>query len=242
MTTFQNQVAIVTGASRGIGQAIALALAAQGAAVGLVGRQVQTLEQVAAQARTTAPAVSVYPFDLRQDAQISRLKEQVRADFGRVDILVHSAGVLACGPVHSAPVAEFDWQYQVNVRAPYALTQALLPALFEQQGQVVFIISSAGHKSRANFTQYAATKHALKALAEGLREEVNPQGVRVVSVFPGRTATPGLAELHQMEGREFHPERLCQPEDIAAIVVSTLGLPRTAEVTDVNIRSFMNFA
>lgn len=104
------------------------------------------------------------------------------------------------------------------------------------KGQIVFINSSAGLNARADVGQYAATKHALKAIADSLREEVNADGVRVLSMFLGRTATPMQDAVHKMEGKEYHPECLIQPEDVAAVVVNALSLPRTAEVTDIHIR------
>ena len=85
-------------------------------------------------------------------------------------------------------------------------------------------------------SQYAATKAALKAMADSLREEVNPDGVRVLSIFVGRTATPMQAALHEAEGKEYRPERLLQPEDIASTIVHALCMPRTAEITEVDIR------
>jgi NADP-dependent 3-hydroxy acid dehydrogenase YdfG len=100
----------------------------------------------------------------------------------------------------------------------------------------VFVNSSVGLNARANVGQYAATKHALKALADSLRDEVNADAVRVLSVFLGRTATPMQASVHEMEGKEYHPERLLLPEDVAAVVINALSLPRSAEVTDINIR------
>jgi NADP-dependent 3-hydroxy acid dehydrogenase YdfG len=101
---------------------------------------------------------------------------------------------------------------------------------------VVFINSSAGPAPRAGIAAYAASKAALKALAESLRAEVNPGGVRVLSVFPGRTATAMQEEVHRLEGKAYEPERLLQPADVAAAVVNALCLPRTAEVTDINVR------
>jgi NADP-dependent 3-hydroxy acid dehydrogenase YdfG len=101
---------------------------------------------------------------------------------------------------------------------------------------VVFINSTAGLVARAGVAQYAATKHALRAMADSLREEVNADGVRVLSVFLGRTATPLQAALHEREGRRYRPERLVQPADVASLVVHALTLPRTAEVTDLTIR------
>jgi NADP-dependent 3-hydroxy acid dehydrogenase YdfG len=129
-----------------------------------------------------------------------------------------------------------DRQYRINVRAPYMLTQALLPMLKSRRGQIVFINSSAGLNARANVSQYAATKHALKAVADSLREEINAEGLRVLSVYPGRTATPMQADVHTMEGRAYRPDRLMQPEDVAAVVINALSLPSSAEVTDIHVR------
>lgn len=236
MTALTDQVAVITGASSGVGKAIALELATQGAALCLVGRRVETLEGVAEQARARAPQVRCYQADLRLDEDIRQLAARLQQDFGRIDLLVHSAGVISLGRVETTPVEDFDWQYRTNVRAPYVLTQVLLPMLRPRQGQIVFITSSAGLGAKANVGQYAATKHALKAIAESLREEVNPDGLRVLNVFLGRTATPMQAAIYEMEGRTYHPERLLQPEDVATVVINALSLPRTAEVTDIHIR------
>jgi len=151
-------------------------------------------------------------------------------------VLVHSAGVISMGPVESAPVEELDRQYRINVRAPYVLTRALLPMLMPRRGQIVFVNSFAGLAAAPNLSQYAATKFALKALADSLRAEVNPAGVRVLTVYPGRTATPMQAAVHEMEGKPYRPESLAQPEDVAALVIGALCLPRTAEVTELFVR------
>jgi short-subunit dehydrogenase len=111
-----------------------------------------------------------------------------------------------------------------------------LPLLKMQKGQIVFINSSVGLVSKANLSQYAATKHALRAFADSLREEVNEMGIRVLSVFPGRTATPMQEMIFNWEGKDYPPTRLLQPQDVAAVVIHALSLPRTAEVTDISIR------
>ena len=236
MTALKDQVAVVTGASSGVGKAIAVGLAAQGAILCLVGRKLETLEAVAESARATAPRVLCYRADLTLDEDIQNVTTRLKADFGHVDILIHSAGVISLGQLERASVKDLDWQYSTNVRAPYALTQSLLPMLKARRGQIVFINSSVGLRGNAGVGQYAATKHALKALADSLREEVNADGVRVLSVFLGRTASPMQAAVHEMEGRPYHPERLMQPEDVAAVVINALRLPRSAEVTDISIR------
>jgi NADP-dependent 3-hydroxy acid dehydrogenase YdfG len=191
---------------------------------------------IAESARAGASKILCYTADLMLDEEIKKLSVNLQRDIGSLDLLVHSAGVISLGRFEAAPVEHLDWQYRINVRAPYALTQTLLPMLRPRRGQIVFINSSAGLSARASVGQYAATKHALKAIADSLREEVNADGLRVLSVFLGRTASPMQARVHEMEGRAYHPERLVQPEDVAAVVINALSLPRSAEVTDVSIR------
>ena len=158
-------------------------------------------------------------------------------DGGRLDILVHCAGVIRQNRMEDACIEDLDFQYATNVRAPYVLTKGLLPLLTASQGQIVFTNSSAGlNAKRAEAGQYAATKHALRGIADSLREEVNPKGVRVLSVYLGRTATPMQEALFREEGKDYHPDLLLQPEDVAEVVVQTLMLPFTAEVTDISIR------
>jgi NADP-dependent 3-hydroxy acid dehydrogenase YdfG len=135
-----------------------------------------------------------------------------------------------------ASIADFDRQYSINVRAAYLLTQVFLSTLKLRYGQVVYVNSSAGLTARGGVGQYAATKHALKAIADSLREEVNESGVRVLSVYPGRTASPMQEAVYAAENKIYKPEHLMQPEDIASVVINALNLPRTAEVTDINIR------
>ena len=241
MTPLADHVAVVTGAGSGIGKAIALALGAQGAQLVLVGRRPAPLEAAAEEARAAGAQARVYPVDVADEGAVRGLCAALGRDPGRVDVLVHSAAVIKPGAVTDAPAGDFDPQYRTNVRGPYLLTQCLLPLLRRRPGQVVFINSSAGLTARANVGQYAATKHALKAVADSLRDEVNRDGVRVLSVFPGRTATPTQEALHRLEGRPYRPERLLQPADVAAVVVHALGLPRTAEVTEIKIRPLVKW-
>jgi NADP-dependent 3-hydroxy acid dehydrogenase YdfG len=234
----EGQVAVVTGASHGIGKAIALALAAERATVCLIGRDVQALGEVADLASDKAVRVASYRIDLTRDGELQGLTSRLQEDFGRVDILIHSAGNVSLGTLSRAPVGDFDSLYQINLRVPYLLTQVLLPMLVASQGQVVFINSSIGLTTRAEVCQYAATKYALRAVADSLRDDVNGLGVRVLSIYPGRTATRRQAALHEMTGKPYRPERLLQPGDVAAMVLSALKLPRTAEVTDISMRPF----
>lgn len=234
----RRDVAVVTGASSGIGRAIALALAPRCALVALIGRAEARLRAAAAAVGRQGADASTWVADLADDGAVADLVRRLHAALPRVDVLVHGAGAYAMGSFAEAPVEAFDQQFRVNVRAPYALTQALLPSLKRSRGQVVFVNSSAGLAARAGVAQYAASKHALKALADSLRDEVNPARIRVLTVYPGRTATPMQERVHAFEGRAYRPQRLLRPSDVATAVVSALSLPRTAEVTDVSIRPF----
>jgi NADP-dependent 3-hydroxy acid dehydrogenase YdfG len=233
-------VAVVTGAGTGIGRAIALGLVEKGAVVILVGRTKRTLEEVAHSAATyKKDHACCFQGDITSENDLRRLGVTLERDYGGVDILVHSAGLIHIESFPSASLDNFERQFRTNVFAPFALTQWLLPMLIAREGQVVFINSTAGLNAAANVSQYAATKHALKAIADSLRAEVNAKGVRVLSVYPGRTASPMQQAVHQLEGKAYSPERLLQPEDVAEMVLTALGLPRTAEITDIMIRPMM---
>jgi NADP-dependent 3-hydroxy acid dehydrogenase YdfG len=239
MDSLKDQLAVVTGASSGIGKAIALALAKQGAEVCLVARRRSVLDGVAREAQANGTRSHVRSADLSSDEDIQALTQGLLRDFDHVNILVLCGGAISHGPLEKAPLADFDLMYRSNLRAHYALTQALLPLLRKRLGQIVFINSSAGLRSPATVGQFAATQHALRAVADSLRDEVNADGIRVLSVYPGRTATPRMAALFEKEGRPYRAELLMQPEDIAAMVIHALALPRTAEVTDISMRPLM---
>lgn len=229
------RIALVTGASSGIGRAIALALARQGAQICAVGRNPDGLALTVAAARQFSE-IADFRVDLTSEQSMEPLVCHLQ-DVGRLNVLAHCAGVIYQGRMEDARVEDLDLQYATNVRAPYVLTKRLLPLLTASRGQIVFVNSSAGlNAKRPDAGQYAATKHALRAIADSLREEVNPEGVRVLSVYLGRTATPLQEALFREQGKDYHAEMLLQPEDVASVVVQTLMLPPTAEVTEISIR------
>jgi NADP-dependent 3-hydroxy acid dehydrogenase YdfG len=227
---------VVAGATSDVGRAICLALATVGAQLYLLGRDLETLENLATKARgLTAKAVACR-VDLSASASVDEAVTGLLDEVGGVDVLVHSAGIFEMGPHERTAVSALDRQYQTNVRGPYLLTQALLPQLRARRGQIVFINSTVGLEARAGVGQYAATQHALRAVADALRAEVNPHGVRVLSVYLGRTATARQARIFSLEGRPYAPELLIQPGDVAEVVMTALQLPRTAEVTEIRMR------
>lgn len=228
--------ALVTGASGAIGHAFALALAGRGCRLLVTGRDEARLAATGSRARDLGAEADVLALDLAADGAADTLAGRLEERFGGAGLLVHALGAYVSGTVADTPVEELDRQLRINLRAPYALTRRLLPGLQERRGQIVFVNSSIATRARGSLGAYAASKAALKALADALRDEVNPAGVRVVSVYPGRTASPMQEEVHRTEGKPYAPERLLQPEDVAAAVLGTLELPRTAEVTDLHVR------
>jgi NAD(P)-dependent dehydrogenase (short-subunit alcohol dehydrogenase family) len=230
------RLALVTGASGGIGRAIALALARQGVRLCVVGRDPAALAETVAGIQPFSE-VTQFQLDLTAAENLEPLLRHLDSERGGLDVLIHSAGVAHQDPMEHARVEDLDLQYATNVRAPYIMTQRLLPLLSAARGQVVFINSSVGLAAkRPDIGQYSATKHALKAIADSLREEVNHKGIRVLTVYLGRTATSMQEAICRKEGRAFCPEALLQPEDVASVIVQSLMLPLTAEVTDLSMR------
>jgi NADP-dependent 3-hydroxy acid dehydrogenase YdfG len=231
-----DHIAIVTGASGGIGRGISLALATQGANVCLVGRNEQRLKTTADLCEPFQHKIETFKCDISRSEDIDVLCSHVKQQFGRADILVHCAGVITHAKLESTPSEILDQQLLTNLRGPMLLTQGVLPLLKRPRGQIVFINSSATLSIAPGRGYYTATQHALRAFADTLRQEVNADHIRVLNIYPGRTATPVTERLYAKEGRSYQPELLLQPKDIAAIMLSALALDWTAEVTDISIR------
>jgi NADP-dependent 3-hydroxy acid dehydrogenase YdfG len=237
---FENKCAVVTGASSGVGRAVALALAREGATVAFVGRDESKLRAVARESGTEKQYV--FTAEFCDDNSLALLGKALERTFSSLDVLIHSAGMIKLGPLASAKLDDLDTHFRCNVRAPVALTQNLLPSVIAAQGSIVFLNSTVIDNPRAAVGQYAASKSALKAIADCLRDEVNARGVRVLSLFLGRTATPMQEAVHHSEDRTYNPSRLIQPEDVAALLLNALALPHTVELTNVHIRPSLPLA
>ncbi len=225
------RVAVVTGAGSGIGRAIALALGDRGAyaPVLLLGRRPDPLVEVAALLEVRGGRGVACPVDLADADATRRIAAWIAAACPAIALLVHAAGSFPFAPDHTSELCGL-------VDGAEALTRALLPALRAGRGQLVFVNSSQGWPASTASGPYAESKQALRALADRLRAELNPEGLRVLSLYPGRTATPLQAAIHRHEGRPYRPERLLQPEHIATLLRQLLALPPEAEVTDLAIR------
>jgi short-subunit dehydrogenase len=229
IASLADKTAVIAGASGGIGRAIALALAAEKMRLVLIGRDRRRLDAVAQEAGSGTEILAV---DLARPDAAAIVAERA----GETDVFVWSASAYLSGSHAETAPQQVAGIFENNVQACYRLMRALLPGLVAAQGQAVFINSTQGLQAAGGVGAYAGTQHALRAIADSLRDEVNGQGVRVLSVFAGRTATPMQEGIFADEGRRYTPERLIQPEDIAVMVVAALKLSRTAEVTNLTIR------
>lgn len=222
---------VITGAGSGIGAAVARRLHARGDDLVLHARDAGRARELAA----LFPGSRTLVGDLAEPERLSwALSHQTLPD--RVDSLLHVAGVVDLGPVGELTPKSWRRQLDVNLVAPAELTRLLLPQVRLARGHVLFVNSGAGLNAHAEWSAYAASKHGLKALADSLRHEEHAAGVRVTSVYPGRTASPMQEKVHRQEGKEYDPSRWIDPESVATTIVMALDLPRDAEVNDLTVR------
>jgi NAD(P)-dependent dehydrogenase (short-subunit alcohol dehydrogenase family) len=234
MPILEGKTAVVVGGGNGVGAAIAVALAAAKANVCLIERSRRTLEAVDERARHHGADVTLRQADISDESSLKNLIADLTGDPAPIDILVQNAALDAARSIEESATADFDRHYRINLRAPYVLIQGLLPKLKARAGQIVFLSAGGGISTKAPSSRYDATEQGLKALADSLRNEINPAGIRVTSIHLGQTA-PEMPP-HAAKTDDGRSGWLPQPSDVALAVVSALRLPRTAEITDFHIR------
>jgi short-subunit dehydrogenase len=228
-----NRRILITGASGGLGQALAMALAGPGAELILTGRRTDALNHVANAARSKGATAQTHVLELSSADDVLAFGKAIAAGSAGFDVLIHNAAVIKLGLLAESAVTDLDWHYQANVKAPVILTKCLLELIRQSRGQVVFINSAAGLLARKGSAFYAATKHALKAIADSLREELAPQGITVLSVFPSRMNTPMQERVLAMEGAAANLKTFLQPENTAEIIVQAMERCRLGEISSV---------
>lgn len=228
---------LITGAGSGIGRLVAERLHARGDRLVLVARD----EPRAIDLATAFPGCLLVVSDLARPSSIAPAFAEASADTSAqleagIDTVVHAAGIVRLGAVGALPLEAWESQLAVNLVAPAELTRVALPLVRAARGRVVFVNSGAGLTAHPDWSAYAASKHGLKALADALRREEEPHGVRVTTVYPGRTATPMQAEVHAQEGAPYDPTRWIDPASVATAILAAIDLPRDAVITDLTVR------
>lgn len=239
----EGQVAAITGASSGIGEATALALAGAGAAVSLAARRQDRIEALAAKIADQGGRAEVIATDVSQEDQARAFIEGTRERLGRLDILVNNAGVMLLGPVIGADTDEWRQMVEVNMLGLLYCTHSVLPIMGEQgSGHIVNVSSVAGRQASFGSAVYNLTKFGVNGFSEALRQEVAPANVRVTIIEPGFVAT-------ELQGHNTHPmvvdaiERmreeigeLLEAEDIANAILYAVAAPRRVSINEVLVR------
>jgi NADP-dependent 3-hydroxy acid dehydrogenase YdfG len=240
-------VALVTGASSGIGAATALALAGQGAAVAMAARRTDRLEELADKIRGQGGTALVLTADLTEEEQAREAVSGTVRELGRLDTLVNNAGVMLLGPIVGAPLPEWERMVQVNLLGVLYCAHAALPHLVRaaedgprRVADLVNISSVAGRVARPGNGVYSGTKHAIGAFSESLRQEVTGRHVRVSLVEPGAVETELASHnrpeiIEQLRGRFGSIERM-QAEDIADAITYIVTRPRRVAVNEMLVR------
>lgn len=246
-TDLEGTVALVTGASSGIGEATARALAGAGASVALVARRLERLEKLGAEIAGAGGTALPVKADVSERDQAEHAVARAVAELGRLDVLVNNAGVMLLGPIVDAPVEEWDRMVRVNLLGLLYTAHAAIPHLLEaaeqeprQVADVVNVSSVAGRMARRGSGVYNATKHGVGAFSESLRQEVTRRHVRVALVEPGAVATElqghNRPEVKEEIEKRFEGMEVLEAEDIADAISYVVTRPRHIAVNEVLVR------
>ncbi|HEU0135782.1 MAG TPA: 3-ketoacyl-ACP reductase [Flavobacterium sp.] len=235
MESLKGKTALVTGAGKGIGKAIAIALANEGVNVALLARTNNQLQNVAAEVEKAGVKAIVVTADIANRAEVEAAVSQVQEKLGAIDILINNAGIGKFGKFMELSPEEWERIIQVNLMGAYYMTRAALPMMIERQtGDIINIASTAGLRGGAVTSAYSASKFALIGMSESLMQEVRKHNIRVSTWTPSTVATELAFENKLTDG---NPEKVMQPEDLAEIVVSLLKLNRRVMLKDVSMWS-----
>lgn len=231
--------ALITGASRGIGKAIALELASLGYDLAMPGRDLAQLGKTAEEAEKRGVRTLCIKADLADSTACPIIVERAATEFGGIDLLVNCAGLSAAGSFTEASPELWDKVFAVNAKAPFFLSQAALPYLKKSEKPTVINISSVvGFKGYANQSVYASSKHALAGFTQVFAKEVQPFGIRVHLISPGGVATEMVKQMRP----DIKADELIQPEEIAEIVRFILTRKGKGTIDEFYIRRFSGLA
>ena len=227
MQNLKGKTALVTGGGRGLGKAVALALAAEGVNVAITGRNENNLKSVAAEIESKGVKSSYSVFDVTDKKQVFISLEKLQNDFGKFDILINNAGIAAFGGILEMDDEQWEDIVKTNLFGPYYVVKAVVPGMVEKKsGDVVNISSTAGLKGNALTSAYSASKFGLIGMSESIMFELRKQNIRVTTLTPSTISTDmAKTDLKITDG---NPEKVLQPEDFAELVVDLLKLNKRA--------------
>ncbi|MDU2345104.1 MAG: SDR family oxidoreductase [Staphylococcus aureus] len=229
MTVLTDKVAVVTGASSGIGEAIATLLHEEGAKVVLAGRNKEKLQNVANQ--LSQDSVKVVPTDVTNKEEVDELIKIAQQTFGGLDIVINSAGQMLSSKITDYQVDEWDSMIDVNIKGTLYTAQAALPTMLEQSsGHLINIASISGFEVTKSSTIYSATKAAVHTITQGLEKELAKTGVKVTSISPGMVDTAITAAYNPTDRKKL------EPQDIAEAVLYALTQPKHVNVNEITVR------
>lgn len=232
----RDRVAVVTGASRGIGRATALALAGEGARVVATARTASELAALVDELKAAGHDALAVAADLTQEAEVERLRETTLASYGPADILVNNAGVGKYGAVESMSGADYDWMMNSNMRSTFLCTNAFLPEMLTRRsGQLIFVNSVAGLRGLPHEAVYCASKFAQYGFAQAVDAEVRRRGIRVSVVAPGGVHTTFAFGTGRQEG-DPNLEKMMTPDEVAEAIRYTATAPESTRVFLVGLR------
>ena len=233
MESLQGKIALVTGAGKGIGRAIALALASQGALVGLIARTEKDLQAVAGEIKASGGKASIATADVSDIASVNKAVENIQQQLGSIDILINNAGTGKFGKFLELDPEEWENQVKVNLFGVYYVTRAVLPQMIERQtGDIVNISSTAGLKGAAGTSAYSASKFGVMGLSESLMLEVRKHNIRVTALNPSTVVTELAQSANLINNNE---DKLIHPEDFAELIIAQLKLNRRVFVKEASL-------
>lgn len=235
MNDIKNKNALITGAGKGIGKAIALALAKEGVNVILLARTQEEIDNVAAKARSLRVKALAITADVADINSVNAAVEKALCEFETIDILINNAGIAAFGKFLELEPADWERIIQVNLMGTYYVTRAVLPKMIERQtGDIINISSTAGLNGNALTSAYSASKFAVLGLTDSLMQEVRKHNIRVTALTPSTVATNMAKELNLTDG---NPEKVMQAEDMAELIIAQLKLNRRVFIKNSSIWS-----
>ena len=235
MSDLKNKNALITGAGKGIGKAIALALAKEGVNVILLARTQDEIENEAAKARSLRVKALAITADVADINSVNAAVEKALTEFKTIDILINNAGIASFGKFLELEPAAWERIIQVNLMGTYYVTRAVLPSMIERQtGDIINISSTAGLAGNALTSAYSASKFAVLGLTDSLMQEVRKHNIRVTALTPSTVATNMAKELNLTDG---NPEKVMQAEDMAELIIAQLKLNRRVFIKNSSIWS-----